>query len=99
MKIKIIAATHILIITTMITASIVIVVVKAVTVVVVLYGVVFYGFAAVDDDVEASIADVVFLPQGVFVVVHPHFENASGNADFVAESLHRHLVGFLQLPP
>lgn len=98
MEIKI-TTTNILIITTMTTASNVIV--KAATVV--LYAVVFY--AAAVSDVEASIADVVvvaaavFLPQGVFVVVHPYFEHSSANADLIAESLHRHFVGFLHFPP
>lgn len=42
---------------------------------------------------------MIFLPEIVLVVMHPHFQNPSLNSDVAAESIDQIFIFFLNLPP
>lgn len=42
---------------------------------------------------------MIFLPEIVLVVMHPHFQNPSLNSDVAAEFIDQIFIFFLNLPP
>lgn len=42
---------------------------------------------------------LLLLPPGVFIVMHPNFENTFGDANFITELLHQTFIALLHFPP